>query len=216
MDSQVTFDIINHTSSLSIGIPLFCCILRFKALNTELRVLFVYILISALTEVIGYIQIRSNNHTYLTYHLFTVLECSILTYIYYFRYAAAKTRMAIAAFYFCFLILAFVILIVNTGYDDQSNILSTYEAAFLIALSGGYFLKIVRDFNIPDLNKFYFSWINTGVLIYFSMAFLLFLFEGYIEKRGLKTYNNLFTLHWLTNIGYNSLLGLGIWKIRGK
>lgn len=98
----------------------------------------------------------------------------------------------------------------------QDSVLSTYEAAFLIALSGGYIIKVMREINISRLKEVHFTWINVGILIYFSMAILLFLFYSYIEKRGIKTYNNLYSLHWLTNIGYNVLLATGIWKTKAK
>ena len=104
----------------------------------------------------------------------------------------------------------------NVKFHVQSSILSTYEAALLIGLSGGYILKVMREINISRLKEAHFTWINVGVLLYFSMAILLFLFFSYIEKRGMKTYNSLYSLHWITNIGYNVLLATGIWKTKAK
>lgn len=216
MEIQTLFDIINHSSSISVILPLVCGILKFKTLNTELRVLFLYIILSALAEGLGFIFIKNNIQTYLVNNIFTVVECSLLTYIYFNRFELKSTRTIISLFNVIFYILVFYVLVLKGRYDLQDSVLSTYEAAFLIALSSGYIIKVMREINISRLKEAHFTWINVGILIYFSMAILLFLFYSYIEKRGLKTYNNLYSLHWITNIGYNILLATGIWKIKAK
>ncbi len=210
------FDILKHTSGISVLIPLVCCLIRFKALNSILRVLFVYLLVSVLADMLGLIFMRHNIKTYLIFHSFTVVECSLLVFIYLTQFEQRLTRNIIKISFSFFLLMAIVILVINKGYNRQDSILSSYESIFLILLSIGYFYKVMKELNIPKLNEFYFAWINTGVLIYFITGFLLFLFNGYIEKRGLKTHNTLYSLHWLSNIAYNILLSLGIWKIRQK
>lgn len=216
MEIQTLFDIINHSSSISVILPLACGILKFKTLNTELRVLFLYIILSALAEGLGFIFIKNNIQTYLVNNIFTVVECTLLTYIYLKRFELKSTRIIIRFFNAIFYILAFYVLALKGRYDLQDSVLSTYEAGFLIALASGYIIKVMREINISRLKEAHFTWINVGILIYFSMAILLFLFYSYIEKRGLKTYNNLYSLHWITNIGYNILLATGIWKIKAK
>lgn len=216
MEIQTLFDVLNHSSSISVILPLVCGILKFKTLNTELRVLFLYIILSALAEGLGFVFIKNNIQTYLVYNAFTVLECLLLTFIYFNRFELKNTRTIIVFFNLIFLLLAFYVLIMKGKYNMQDSVLSTYEAAFLIALSGGYIIKVMREINISRLKEVHFTWINVGILIYFSMAILLFLFYSYIEKRGIKTYNNLYSLHWLTNIGYNVLLATGIWKTKAK
>ena len=216
MEIQTLFDVLNHSSSISVILPLVCSILKFKTLNTELRVLFLYLILSALAEGLGFVFIKNNIQTYLVYNAFTVLECLLLTFIYFNRFELKSTRTIIVFFNSIFLVLAFYILVIRGKYSMQDSVLSTYEAAFLIALSGGYIIKVMREINISRLKEVHFTWINVGILIYFSMAILLFLFYSYIEKRGLKTYNNLYSLHWLTNIGYNVLLATGIWKTKAK
>lgn len=216
MSYQIFFDIINYISALSVVIPLVCSIIKFKTLNTELRVLFLYIILSAFAEGLGFIFIKNNIQTYLVNNLFTIVECSLLTYIYFKKFELKSTRTFVVFFNSVFLVLAFYILVIREKYSMQDSVLSTYEAAFLIALSGGYIIKVMREINISRLKEVHFTWINVGILIYFSMAILLFLFYSYIEKRGLKTYNNLYSLHWLTNIGYNVLLATGIWKTKAK
>jgi hypothetical protein len=216
MDIQILFNIINHTSSLSVAIPLTCCILKIKALNSELRVLFAYIIVSVATEITSFIFIRNNIHTYLVNHLFTISECTFITLIYFYRYETKGIRANIVIFYVLFLALSFVILILKDGYDGPDNVLSTYEATFFIILSGSYVYKIMKEVKITKLKEFYFYWINSAILLYFSMAFFLFLFNIYIAKRGLKTYNNLYTLHWIINVAYNVLLAKGICKVNRK
>ncbi len=213
---DLLFKILKHTSSLSAAIPLICCFIRFKTFNKELKVLFVYIIVSVFTEIVSFIFTQNNIRTYLISLLFTLTEGSILMYIYFKRYDFKQSRVIISVLYFVFLLLTFYLLYMNIKFHTQSSILSTYEAALLIGLSGGYILKVMKEINTSRLKEVHFTWINVGVLLYFSMAILLFLFFSYIEKRGIKTYNNLYSLHWITNIGYNILLAIGIWKIKTK
>lgn len=102
MEIQTLFDVLNHSSSISVILPLVCGILKFKTLNTELRVLFLYIILSALAEGLGFVFIKNNIQTYLVYNAFTVLECLLLTFIYFNRFELKNTRTIIV-----FLILFF-------------------------------------------------------------------------------------------------------------
>jgi hypothetical protein len=126
------------------------------------------------------------------------------------------SRLSIAICFGMFLLLSVIIFTVREGYVLYGYILNTFEATIFIAVSVLYFLKLVREVNVPALKDFYFAWINSAVLIYFSMAFFLFLFDLYIVNHSLQTFNNLYSLHWLVNIAYNILLALGVWKYNRK
>jgi hypothetical protein len=203
-----------YASILSVLIPFIACCIRFKTLNKELRVLFLYIFLSLITELIVVIFRSRWPHTYLLYNCFTILELSLLSYIYLLRFEEKTARRIIRGLYFLFLGLVFILLVVIGGYDQRNTLLSTYEAALFIGISYAYFIKITKDASIPNLTQYYFAWINAGVLVYFCMAFLIFLFQAYIERRGFQTFNKLYLLNWIINITYNLFLATGVWKFK--
>jgi hypothetical protein len=214
MNFRTFHHIIYYVSALSVIVPLICCILRLKTLNAELRTLFLYIIVCALTEAISFILAKNNIHTYITHNLFTVLECTLITYIYLLKFEIKKARYIITIFYFVFLALSIIIFVLRSGYNRSDNIISTFESCFFITLSFTFFYKEIYELNIPRLSEYYFFWLNSAFLIYFSMAFFLFLFSGYLEKYDLSIYYPLYSLYLLTNVAYNILLSLGVWKIK--
>jgi hypothetical protein len=209
MDSEIIFPILNHASSLSILLPLCFCLLKLKTLNKELRVLFIYLIASAVTDLLGFIFISKNIKTYLLYDIFALVECSLLTLIFYKKFERRLTRITVLILYFIFLIL---FLKVFPKSVSAENIYLTYEAGLLIFFSVGYIIKVMIEMNVERMKEKYFNWITVGILIYFSAAFFPFLFKLYIVMRGLETYNDVYSFHWIGNIALNTFIAIGLWK----
>lgn len=210
------FHILERISVSSSFIPLFICLIRFKVSNTEIKILFIYIFVSVLSEVFSLILAEQYIKNNIVWNMFTVLECTLIARIYFLRSEVEKSRRIITFFYFLFLLLAFATLILKKGFNLPQSILSIYESWFFIILSYSYFFKMVRELNVDRLTDYYFAWINSAILIYFCMSFFLFLFDWYLEQSDLATYSILYTPHLLVNIAYNILLSIGIWKFKHR
>jgi hypothetical protein len=210
------FDVITLISIFSIAIPLSCCLIRFRSLNKELGVLFLYIIVSVATEVISFVLRTGQNSNTVIQNLFTVIECSLITYIYFLRFETSRFRAILKLGYGIFLSLVLIIFGLMRRINSPDNLVSSYEACFFIALSWLYFYKLIRDKHILKLNQYYFAWINSAILIYFSMAFFLFLFNKFIGTLDISLYAIVYTPHLITNISFNILLGIGVWKIKQK
>ncbi len=208
------FDVITSISVFSVVIPLSCGVIKFSTLNKELRVLFLYIIISVLAETTS-VVLRNNQISNTTIqNLYTVFECSFITYIYILRFDTEKARLRIKSFYIIFIVLALIKFGLEGNIRIADNFVSTYESCFFIVLSWAYFYKVIKEKNIEKLNQFYFAWVNSAVLIYFSMAFFSFLFNKFAGQLEMSLYQLVYTPHLITNISYNILLGIGIWKIK--
>lgn len=64
------------------------------------------------------------------------------------------------------------------------------------------------------MDQNYFAWINSAILIYFSMALFSFLFNKFSGQLEMNLYVWVYTPHLVTNVAYNILLAIGIWKIK--
>ena len=210
------FNVLVYISICSVAIPLSCCVIRFSALNKALRVLFLYILISVIAEVVSLILQQNRITNYVVQNLFTISECTLITYIFLNKFDSNKSKRLIKIFYSIFVLFAVIIFGFMDEINGPDNLVSTYESCFFIVLAWAYFYKVMTDKNISKLNQFYFSWINTAILIYFSMAFISFLFNKFIGQLEMSLYALAYTPHLITNIAYNILLATGIWKIKLK
>lgn len=188
--------------------------MRFSTLNRELRVLFLYILISVLVEFTSVVLRTNRISNIVIQNLYTLIECTLITYIYILRFDTKKVRLIIKSIYLIFALLALVVFVMAGNINKADNLVSTYESCFFIVLSWAYFYKVIQEKNIAKLNQFYFAWINSAILIYFSMAFFSFLFNKFSGQLEMSLYQLVYAPHLITNISYNILLGIGIWKIK--
>jgi hypothetical protein len=214
MKVEIFFSIIKYTSALSVLIPFVLCLIKFKTLDKILRVLFFYLILSIFSELVGYFLITKNIQNYLSRNLYTVLEFTCLASIFYLRFNSKTIRKLILLFYFVFLFLVFYILVFKEFYNKRDNILTTFESSFFIFISYFYLFRLIKDMDNSIFLNSYFIWVNNAILIYFSAAFVLFLFIEYIEKFNKESYYYVVSLHLLANITFNLMLSIGIWKIK--
>lgn len=208
--------IISHLAALSTLVPLAFCIKKLKSLNYELGLLLVYISVVIITDIICWILVNQRQQTHVVYNLFTVIECSLFVQLFIRQYHQKKTKYAITFFYLFFLVISFFVFVVQKGFNKRDSVINSYSSIFLIALAIGYFYKLMNELDVPNLNEYYFTWINTGVLIYFSSTFILFLFIGFIQHIDIKMYNFFYSFNWIATISFNILLSKGISKIKTK
>jgi hypothetical protein len=195
-------------------VPIVACALRYKAFDNVLKVLFFYLIICAITEAVSYLLAINKIHNYFVRHLFTFLECTLITTIYFLHFQTNTIRNFIKGFYFVFFSLSLVIMVFNGGYSGPDNILSSYEACLFIGLPLYFLYKEINDRSVPRLNEYYFFWLNSAILIYFGISFFLFLFGVFIEKTDSNVYNYFRGVSLSVNVIYNTLLAVSVWKIK--
>ena len=214
MTIGVFYNIVKYCSAFSVLIPVFFCILKYKALNNVLRVLFLYLIIAATAEVIGYSLLIKNSQTYVIQNSFTLLETTLILIIYYLKFERKGVKHIILVFACLFYSLAIYLLFFRGGLYKQDNILNSFESAFFMFLAYLYFYNLANEINIENLNEFYFTWINTGILIYFSTGFVMFLFNEYIESFFIQQFYLVYCLYLIVSIVYHIVLSIGIWRIK--
>lgn len=210
------FEILSNISLFSILVPLVLALIKLKILNKQLRILFIYIVVSALTELLSKVFAdTSRSGYYITQNLFTFIECICLLTIYSLEYRSRLVNYIITFSFVVFLILA--------GWDFivyENNSLSTkttcFESFVMLILSLAYFYKIQVESTIPDLRGSYFFWLNCGILLYFATSLVLFLSLEYLQNSGEESFQKLWSLHLIGNISYNSLITASLWTVKSK
>lgn len=210
MHYQTVFNIIEKISVFISVIPML--LLFRKAFNPQLKALLIYLLLSFATEMASwYCGIYSPKSNFLLINIYSMFEFLIILYIYYKEFHFKKQYpLYVICLLFIFLSL------INISLTHHDAIAYAIDAALIASFSVFYFFRLSNDITIPKLTNFYFFWINSAFLFYFSTSFFVFLFMHNVNTLGHTISLFLWSIHMLANISYNVLFIIGIFKIKKK
>lgn len=216
MSLQELYKLISNIAAFSVLLPIFFSILRIKVLNKTLWALSIYLLLCFTSDRISLILIGSDDIANIVFNSFTIIECTIICFIYYNELIEKKTRFLIRLALGFFLFLASWIFVFRSGFNKVDSLVSTIEALLIIVISGLSFYHFFIDKKITSLGNHYFYWINVSFLLYFSTSLLLFLNTDFIENCSPRSSYLLWGLHQIISIACNILLSVGIWCMKRK
>ncbi len=210
------YRVLTYISFISILIPLISGILKFTNLNRMLRLVFAYIIIGVITEIFSYILAGE----YLEYYhvlqnTFVVLEYLLFAYIYFIEFNNKYLRGILIFLSLIFISVSIKIFLFSEN-NQPANFPSVIEAWILISFSTYFFYKIQSEMKITRLKGYPFFWFNCAILLYFASSFIVFLFDDYLRNCKKEEFQEIWSLHLVGNILFNSLLAIGIWKAKHK
>lgn len=206
-----------YLSMISMVVPLVIGSIKFKTLNRTLGVLFVFIIVSVLTELLSYIYLKLDSSVvFVLQNVFSFLECLLLMLIYYFEFNGKNLRAIIFSTFLIYLVITIKVLFWPYTFEKSNNIMSPINSVILMSLSVYFFVKVQMELTIPSLREYAFYWFNCGVLIYFSTSLILFLCGDYLDRCSKREFQLLWSLHLFTNILVNFLYSISLWKAKLK
>lgn len=208
------YKILMYLSIYSVFIPALVGLKKFKTLNKRMRVLFFYIIASALSDFISLYLAKKGISNYLVRNVYIMLIGFCISYIYYNAFNDKKIRIFILSSFTVFLFLYVSNFLIWGNLSRLDITVITVEAFFFILLAHFYTYYLFKEMNFEKLRDDAFFWVNNAFLIYFSGNFAIFLYFNYILNIGLELYYFLHSLQLLTNIAFNILLTIGLWKIK--
>lgn len=210
------YKIYSYLSIFSLVVPLLAGTIKFKTLSAWLRVLFIYVIMSALTEILSLAFSKGFKTGYfITQNIFTLLEFLLLISIYYLESdnkIFKKVILIITSLYTAFTIYDFFS---NTN-GSLPDMLASIESFIFISLSVYFFYKIQNELLIPSLYQYSYYWFNTAVLFYFATSLILFFCGDYLDRCERDKYELIWGLHLTGNIIYNLMIGVSLWKTKLK
>ena len=209
------FKDIDFFSAASILLPLAGGILRFRSLSNDLKWLFLFFLVSAVTEFVAHIlKMNSVNNLWLG-NIFFLLECFFWSIIITWWLDSKKVRLFISVFLPAFLIFwAFTTFFV-LDFFVFNNYARTIESFAFVFLSCFLLIAVSTDTSevIFKNPKF---WFGSALLIYFSVNLIVFGTVNYILSNHGQLMDNTWMIHSVTNIFANLLFAIGFLWIRQK
>ncbi|PBQ34035.1 hypothetical protein CNR22_20380 [Sphingobacteriaceae bacterium] len=216
MLSKDFYNSLTYISIISVIIPIAACFYMRKALSITLRALFVYLCICLLSDILSYFYSEYDEIQNLFRNGFTVIECVIISLIYYIEFKDQKIETFVIASLLLFIGLSlwqFLYLNLSTKIE---TIASTFEAVILSIFSIIYLLKFLFTSDVNSINYQYFFWIAFANLLYFGTAFIFFMFRNFIKNAPDESSDFIWGIHDGINVICNTLFTIAICKTQRK
>ncbi len=160
---------------LSILIPIFFALLNFKQAKADARLIFYYLIVSGLINLVAITVMKKNNLPLL--HIYTIVEAVLILSYLRTLFIEPKIRKVLQ-----FIIVLFPILcILNLTFLQSIKTFNTHtrplEAILITFFCLLYLYK--SGFTENWINKPS-SWFNMGILIYFPVACIIFILSNYM------------------------------------
>jgi hypothetical protein len=204
-------EIIAHSSSLSVLIPLCIYVIRFKSLNKAGHVIGALLVISALCDLAGFILFKTQHSTAIVFNIYYTLMFLVLCRFYYEIIFKNKLRIALVAGIALYVLSFVMITFYVQNFFFYQNLVWIIGGIIMILYSITYFVNSLSS--IPGAQFFDNSttWINTGVLFYFSFSLFLFSMGDYLfNRQDPQVTLLLWSTHNINNIIKNCLFAIGL------
>ncbi len=180
---------------LCILIPIIAGLIKFKVLPFNLKLIWYYLVVTALINTAATIVARVYHKNNLPLvHLFTLVEGLMLISFYRYTLDSNKKKK-----WYNLLQIAFVaICIINALFFQSIYTYSSYtrytESIMCMLFALNYFAKVAAlELSVVKLPNFY---INAGIFLYFSGSFVLFIFSNLITyKVSLTNFLIIWNIH---------------------
>lgn len=201
--------ILEYVSMFSAAFPLAAAIWNYKYLDVTLKTVALFFLISALfdiTLVLLYSCFAVKN-TALVVHIFIWVSIIFFARIYYMAFSnplLKKLSVLLPA-----IVLAIVVFnaIAMEGIKVYPSVSNTILGIMMIFFSLSYFYQLFDEQEFVYIEKQGLFWVNSGVLIYFSINIFLFMLINRISPEDVKHY---WAIHSVINTIANLSYAIGL------
>ncbi|MBB5395735.1 small-conductance mechanosensitive channel [Mucilaginibacter sp. AK015] len=195
----------------TILIPVLIALKNYKALTKPLKVIFWFLILSGLSNLVNLILIAFHHFTAHLLSIYTIIEFFFLS-LFYSCFSAKKYQnmmyVAIAVFT--------ILCIVNFLFIQNKIEFNTYTrpvgAIILIIYSLLYISKQNNEEGNWGDNMY--NWINAGILIYLASCLFMFIFSNYLLNAGQHVNQVVWSVHDTILILEYVLFAVGFYKCK--
>lgn len=209
------FSILAYTSSAFAFFPFVQGILNRNKLVLELKLIWLLITLSIITDLLGgVLSLNLNISNLLLLNIYIVIESILLLTVYLIVLKNNKWKLMISILISAYILYALFFSNFSSLKSLDSKVL-TSESLSIMALSIVYFHYLLKYTIHKNLLHLPFFWINTAMIFYFVGNLFLHLFSSYLQEHALYAFYELWGLwHSLLNILFYSLISIGFWQIK--
>lgn len=181
----------------SIFLPIVIGLLKFKLLPKNARIIWYYLVVSAVVNFAASFigrKLHSNNLPLI--HVYTAIEGVMFCWFYKVTLQAPKNSLLFKLLPVLFVLACIINALFFQSIYTYSSYTRSIEAIFCILFALNYFARAATIDNKETktilLPEFHF---NTGILLYFSGAFMLFVFSNFIFTLSDSDYYTIWVIH---------------------
>lgn len=212
MDKTQIITLLSYLSAASIVVPLIVSITKHRTFSTVLKVLFLYVILCTIIEIVSIILAQYDIYNLFLSHTLTFLEFSIFTFIFFNILKINERKTLLITIILTFLLICLIDLEFISGYKKINEFSRNVECFTLITFAILYFKNFIQQTEYQNPLKLFSFWFSTATIIYFSGSFFLFIFSNNILDKSPATFLALFTIHSVFNITFNILLAVSFTK----
>lgn len=216
MDSAIS-DILRVASNLSVVIPLAIYFARMRYASRRLHIIGGLVIVSGICDLLGYVLFTREQSTVILFNGYYAVIFFLLTWFYY-EVLFATTRRLLVWIGLAIYIQSFILvtLFVQSFYEYQT-LMWVITAIIMIIHSIAYFFYSLTSIQPANLFGYTFTWINTGVLVYFCLNLFLFILGNYVLTRlDPPVSMMIWSFHNVNNILKNVLFAIGIYFYKNR
>jgi hypothetical protein len=209
MSSQAIAVLIKYASIFSVAFPLILYLIRAKGVSRHAHMIGAMIVISALSDGVGYFVARAGISTAIIFNTYFVISFLLLCWFYYSVAQTATGRRLVQWGVGIFILAYIVIASFIQPFTQFQTLMWTTGGAIGIIFSISYFISVFSA--VRPMNDFGLLWINSGILFYFSFNLFLFVMSSYVFTHFEPEVGIIFwSFHNVNNTIKNVLIGLGL------
>ncbi len=202
-----------YLSIASVLVPLLAGLARLKTLSVPLRVLFAYVVICAITELVSHWGSKHHEASvHVVQNVFTLAECLIFLFLFFSAIRVKLVRVLITVAGAGYLIL-FIVAMSGSNWLKPNIVTTTAEALLMILFSIVFFFHASGENQVLTWTSDPMFWVSLAVFLYFATAFSLFLFGPQLANPEFPESFMIFhSLQRVVNIAYNLMLATALWR----
>jgi hypothetical protein len=212
MESDKIAYIIRIASNLSVILPLAIYFSRITHATRKVHIIGCLILVSTVCDLAGFVFYKENLSTVVLFNVYYAITFLLLSWYYYEVLFSNNRRLTIwvgLAIYFQSFIL---ITIFVQSFFEYQTLMWVITAVIAIIYGIAYFIYTMPSIYASADFSHTFTWINTGVLLYFCLNLFLFVMSNYVltamdAEMGLL----IWAFHNVNNILKNIFFAIGIY-----
>lgn len=198
-------------SACSIVAPIIIGAIYFKSLSFAIRILFLFVAITGVFELITTVMSLNQMNNLLFFHTYVYIEFLAVVAIFFFSYDSVFWRGMALFFLGSFLLFSLVNNVFFEAVDLFNSNQRYAEGIIVLLMCAGYYISLLRRPIHRYLERQPMFWLASGWLIYFAGTLYLFLFSQELLAMNAHQW---WAIHAILNIGLNMIYVISFLKAR--
>lgn len=202
-------EIIFFTSILSISIPLFLVLLKFKRQPNEFKWLAAFLSIYMLAEIVGRILYMIGINPNISGGIYWILSCSLISAFFYYSIEWKSLKfflLIINVFYFLFSLSNFLF-IQKLSHNSYSQ---TLESFIILTFSILFLYKLIKELPTQQISKLPLFWVISGFFFSYAGKLVIYGVSHYLIHTLEDNLIVIWAFHNFLTIVGNILITVGV------